>query len=135
MGKAWHSESNRSCVLGVCVPCCMHSPSSPILLCRTRSQALHLSLGFGHWGAPWLEGKERKEVRVFVPCEICCAPHRKVTIPSLTAPALNKSVLTSLPLFLVPGDNDGCVDTSLELLLHTCHAFVTSPFLNKRTSP
>lgn len=90
------------------------------------------SPGFSHWGVPWLEGKERKEVKVFVPCEISRAPH---PIPSLTAPALNNSVLTSLPLFLVPGDNDGCVDTSLELLLHTCHAFVTSPFLNKRTSP
>lgn len=39
------------------------------------------------------------------------------------------------PLVPCSWDNDGCVDTSLELLLHTCHAFVTSPFLNKRTSP
>lgn len=110
----------------------MHSPSSPILLFPTRSQALHLDLAIGV--CPGWKGRRGRRSRYLFPVRFPVPLTR-----FLLSQHLLWTILSSPPspcsLFLVPGDNDGCVDTSLELLLHTCHAFVTSPFLNKRTSP
>lgn len=50
-----------------------------------------------------MRGKDKKEVMVFAPYEVPWAPHLKVTIPALIAPALNSSARQSLQFpLLVP---------------------------------
>lgn len=140
VGKVWVLKSKRSFELGICVTCCMRSPvSHPALGPYQHAPGPRLACGSGRWECPGWKAEGRRSG--------CCFPNSifmRVSVPHLMATLPSQHLLWTvlfscsynfLPCFVRCGDNNGCVDISLRLLLHTCHAFVTSPFLNRGTYP
>lgn len=144
--RTWFLESSKRHELGVCVfpaVCTLQPLQSCCLSYNNKVQFLQGPFGSGQRGAPWLEIRGEKGWAWCLfpslrPHEISCTLHLKVTIPSLKALLWKfcPSVCTG-PSSCSKGSrlNDGVIDINLRLLLHTHSAFVTCPFLNKRTSP